>query len=114
GRVALSRPVYPSRDVRAARCELAAEIALQVAHTNRISARSGGPTLTEQDFLDSGVFHMGSVDDVVASLLADPAVPLATELVCQVGNVGPGFDHTLRALELIATQVAPALGWRPE
>ena len=26
---------------------------------------------------------------------------------------GPGLDHTLRALELLATQVAPALGWRP-
>ena len=40
-------------------------------------------------------------------------VPLADELICQVGHIGPGFDHTLRALELLATQVAPALGWRP-
>jgi hypothetical protein len=50
---------------------------------------------------------------VVASLRADPAVPLATELICQVGHLGPGFENTLRALELIATRVAPALGWRP-
>lgn len=113
GRVALSRPVYPTRDLRAARRELAEEIALQVEQANRASARSGGPSLTEQDFLDSRVFHMGSVDDVVAGLRADPAVPLATELICQVGHIGPGFDCTLRALELLATQVAPALGWRP-
>jgi alkanesulfonate monooxygenase SsuD/methylene tetrahydromethanopterin reductase-like flavin-dependent oxidoreductase (luciferase family) len=112
GRVALSRPVYPSTDVRAARFELSEEIVHQVEQANRVSARSGGAALTGRDFLESGVFHMGSVDDVVAGLRADPAVPLATDLICQVGHIGPGFDRTLRALELLATQVAPALGWR--
>jgi len=115
GRVALSRPAYPSRDARAARCELAEELAFQVAQANRISARAGGPaTLTEQEFLDAGVFHAGSVEDVIAGLRADPAVPLADELICQVGHIGPGHAHTLRALELLATQVAPALGWHPQ
>jgi alkanesulfonate monooxygenase SsuD/methylene tetrahydromethanopterin reductase-like flavin-dependent oxidoreductase (luciferase family) len=114
GQVALSRPVYPSRDAGTARCELAEEIAFQASQANRLGQRSGGRTdLTEQDFIDSGVFHMGSVEDVVASLRADPAVPLATELICQVGHIGPGFANTLRALELLATEVAPALGWRP-
>jgi alkanesulfonate monooxygenase SsuD/methylene tetrahydromethanopterin reductase-like flavin-dependent oxidoreductase (luciferase family) len=113
GRVALSRPVYPSADLPTARCELAEELTFQVAQANRISARAGGGTLTEQDFLDSGVFHIGSVEDVVAGLRADPAVPLADELICQVGHIGPGHERTLRMLELVATQVAPALGWRP-
>jgi alkanesulfonate monooxygenase SsuD/methylene tetrahydromethanopterin reductase-like flavin-dependent oxidoreductase (luciferase family) len=115
GRVALSRPVYPSRDLATARCELAEELALQVAQTNRIRARTGGPAnLTEQEFLDSRVFHIGSVEEVVAGLRADPALLLADELICQVGHIGPGFASTLRALELLATQVAPALGWRPQ
>jgi alkanesulfonate monooxygenase SsuD/methylene tetrahydromethanopterin reductase-like flavin-dependent oxidoreductase (luciferase family) len=111
GRVALSRPVYPSRDVDSARRELAGEIRFLVEQAN---ARSGdGPRLTVQDYLDSGVFHMGSVDDVVASLTADPALGCATELICQFGHIGPGIDNTYRALELLATEVGPALGWHP-
>jgi alkanesulfonate monooxygenase SsuD/methylene tetrahydromethanopterin reductase-like flavin-dependent oxidoreductase (luciferase family) len=114
GQVALSRPVYPSRDAASARRELAGEIEFQVDQANRLNARAGRPaTLGPEEYVETGVFHMGSVDDVVASLGADPAVPLATELICQVGHIGPGFEHTLRALELIATRVAPALGWRP-
>jgi alkanesulfonate monooxygenase SsuD/methylene tetrahydromethanopterin reductase-like flavin-dependent oxidoreductase (luciferase family) len=114
GRVALSRPVYPSLDIATARRELAAETALQVELMNRMLDRSGGGgTLTAEEFLESGVFHHGSVEDVIESLRADPAVPMADELICQFGHVGPDFDHMLRALELIATQVAPALGWRP-
>jgi alkanesulfonate monooxygenase SsuD/methylene tetrahydromethanopterin reductase-like flavin-dependent oxidoreductase (luciferase family) len=113
GQVALSRPVYPSRDAGAARCELEEELRFQVGQANRLRARSGLPGLDLEEYLDSRVFHLGSVDDVVAGLRTDPALPLATELICQVGHIGPGFDNTLRALELLATQVAPALGWRP-
>jgi alkanesulfonate monooxygenase SsuD/methylene tetrahydromethanopterin reductase-like flavin-dependent oxidoreductase (luciferase family) len=114
GRVALSRPVYPSIDTPTARCELADEMVFQTEQANKLSARSGtGVTLSVDDYLASGVFHIGSVEEVVASLRADPAIPECTELICQVGHIGPGFDHTLRALELLATQVAPALGWRP-
>ena len=114
GRVALSRPVYPSTDAAAARSELAEELRLQVEQSNRMRARAGiAPDLDVAGFLNAGVFHAGSVEDVVAGLRADPALGLADELICQVGHVGPGFDRTLRALELIATEVAPALGWRP-
>jgi alkanesulfonate monooxygenase SsuD/methylene tetrahydromethanopterin reductase-like flavin-dependent oxidoreductase (luciferase family) len=112
GQVALSRPVYPSLDVESARRELAEEIRFLVDLAN---VRSGdGARLTVQDYLDSGVFHMGSVDDVVASLTADPALGCATELICQVGHIGPGLENTVRALELLATEVGPALGWRPQ
>jgi alkanesulfonate monooxygenase SsuD/methylene tetrahydromethanopterin reductase-like flavin-dependent oxidoreductase (luciferase family) len=114
GRVGLSRPVYPSTDARAARRELADELRLQTELANRLLARSGsGPSLTVDDYVATGVFHVGSVDEVVASLCADPAVHAADELICQVGHLGPAFDDTLRALELLATQVGPALGWRP-
>jgi alkanesulfonate monooxygenase SsuD/methylene tetrahydromethanopterin reductase-like flavin-dependent oxidoreductase (luciferase family) len=114
GQVALSRPVYPSTDGESARCELADELRFQVEQANRMRARSGRPAdLDLQAFLDARVFHVGSVEDVVAELREDPALPLATELICQVGHIGPGFEHTMRALELLATEVAPALGWRP-
>ena len=113
GQVGLSRPVYPSTDAGSARRELDAELVFLTEQANRAGARSGGPTLTVQEYVDSGVFHLGSPDEVAASLAADPAVPLASELICQVGHIGPGFGHTLRALELLATRVGPALGWRP-
>jgi alkanesulfonate monooxygenase SsuD/methylene tetrahydromethanopterin reductase-like flavin-dependent oxidoreductase (luciferase family) len=114
GRVGLSRPVYPGRDATAARAELAEELRFQVELVNRAVARTGGAPLTVDDYVASGVFHLGSPDEVAASLCADPAVPLADELICQVGHLGPGFDRTVRALELLATRVAPALGWRPD
>src|SRR5215472_1250962 len=114
GQVALSRPVYPSTDAGSARRELADELRFQVEQANRMRARTGlPPDLDVQGFVDAGVFHLGSVQDVLDGLRADPALPLATELICQVGHLGPGFANTMRALELIATEVAPALGWRP-
>jgi alkanesulfonate monooxygenase SsuD/methylene tetrahydromethanopterin reductase-like flavin-dependent oxidoreductase (luciferase family) len=113
GQVALSRPVYPSTDAAAARSELADELRFQVEQANRFGTRAGAGDLDVEGFLDAGVFHIGSVADVLHGLRDDPALPLATELICQVGHLGPGFHHTMRALELIATEVAPALGWRP-
>ena len=57
--------------------------------------------------------HIGSPDDMIASLRADALLPRATDLILQVHPVDPPHDKTLRSLELIATEVAPALGWRP-
>jgi alkanesulfonate monooxygenase SsuD/methylene tetrahydromethanopterin reductase-like flavin-dependent oxidoreductase (luciferase family) len=115
GQIALSRPVYPSADTASARRELADELQFQVQQANRARARTGGVAmhLSLEQFLESRAFHLGSVEDVVDGLRADPAVPLCTELICQVGHIGPGVENTLRALELIATEVAPAFGWRP-
>jgi hypothetical protein len=50
---------------------------------------------------------------MIASLRADALLPRATDLILQVYPVDLPHDKTLRSLELIATEVAPALGWRP-
>jgi hypothetical protein len=55
--------------------------------------------------------HIGTPDQVVASLLSDPIIPQSTEVAFQVHSIDPGHDATMRSLELIAQQVAPALGW---
>jgi putative FMN-dependent luciferase-like monooxygenase len=55
--------------------------------------------------------HIGTPDEVVASLLRDPIIPQSTEVAFQVHSIDPGHDATMRSLELIARQVAPALGW---
>lgn len=109
GRVGLSRPVYPSTDRQSARRELAEGIRHLVEQAN---ARAGA-RVTEEEYLESGAFHLGSVEEVVEGLSADPALGCATELICQFGHIAPAMNHALRALELLATEVGPALGWRP-
>ena len=56
--------------------------------------------------------HVGTVEDVVASLSADRALARVTDLAFQVHSVDPPHPFILRSLELIASDVAPALGWR--
>lgn len=55
--------------------------------------------------------HVGTPDDVIQSLSADTALARTTDLVFQVHSVDPPHDYILRSLELIAREVAPALGW---
>jgi alkanesulfonate monooxygenase SsuD/methylene tetrahydromethanopterin reductase-like flavin-dependent oxidoreductase (luciferase family) len=114
-RVALSRPVYPSQDRASAQQELADELDFLSGYRDRLTGlHKGSAASVVEDYIASGVFHLGSIDDIIGSLSADPALPLATSLICQVGHQGPGQERTLRAMEMIATRVAPALGWRPK
>jgi len=45
--------------------------------------------------------------------MADPVVLGASDLIFQVHPTEPGQDATLESLELLASDVAPALGWSP-
>ncbi|WP_159994315.1 putative FMN-dependent luciferase-like monooxygenase [Roseomonas sp. 18066] len=56
--------------------------------------------------------HVGTVDEVTASLAADRVLDRATELAVQVHSIDPPHDVTLRSIELVAQGVAPALGWQ--
>lgn len=58
--------------------------------------------------------HVGTPEDVLESLSWDTALPRATHLSFQVHSVDPPHEHVLRSIELIAAEVAPALGWRPD
>ena len=55
--------------------------------------------------------HIGTPEEVIGSLAADPVLARASDVVFQVHNVDPPPDRVLRSIELIATEVAPALGW---
>ncbi|WP_375401191.1 putative FMN-dependent luciferase-like monooxygenase [uncultured Amnibacterium sp.] len=59
-------------------------------------------------FLD---LHVGTPDQVLATLAEDPILPRATDIVFQPHPFDPPHEVALRSLELVATQVAPALGW---
>ena len=56
--------------------------------------------------------HVGTVDDVLESLSRDSTLPRVTDLVFQVHSVDPPHAAILRSIELVATEVAPALGWQ--
>lgn len=55
--------------------------------------------------------HVGTVDEVVASLAADETIAAATDVSFQVHSIAAPHDLTLRSLELLATEVAPRLGY---
>ena len=50
--------------------------------------------------------------EVVDSLQRDVVLPYTTELICQVHPGHPTPGQIVTALERIAKEVAPALGWR--
>jgi alkanesulfonate monooxygenase SsuD/methylene tetrahydromethanopterin reductase-like flavin-dependent oxidoreductase (luciferase family) len=56
--------------------------------------------------------HVGTPDDVVASLKSDRTLDRVTELAVQVHSIDPPHPFILRSIELVAEQVAPALGWK--
>jgi len=55
--------------------------------------------------------HVGTPEQVVASLRADSTLIRVTDLVFQVHSVDPPHPYILRSIELVAEKVAPALGW---
>lgn len=55
--------------------------------------------------------HLGTPDDVIASLKADKTLHRCTDLAVQVHSVDPPHPWILRSIELVAQNVAPAFGW---
>jgi putative FMN-dependent luciferase-like monooxygenase len=55
--------------------------------------------------------HVGTPEQVTAELAQDHVLREASDIVFQTHPVDPPHDVLLRSLELIATDVAPALGW---
>ncbi|WP_432541418.1 putative FMN-dependent luciferase-like monooxygenase [Kineococcus sp. SYSU DK002] len=55
--------------------------------------------------------HVGTVEEVTASLAADRTLEVATDVTFQVHSIAATHDLTLRSLELLGTAVAPRLGW---
>lgn len=79
--------------------------------------RASGHTVsgdTLEELLLVSDSHVGTPDDVIASLAADGALERVTDLVVQVHAMDPPHPFVLRSIELMAERVAPAFGWRPE
>jgi alkanesulfonate monooxygenase SsuD/methylene tetrahydromethanopterin reductase-like flavin-dependent oxidoreductase (luciferase family) len=110
-RIGLSRSIYvaPTRDEAYADAESGMRRYAQV-----MAQREGvDPSLPVPELLARSDIHIGSPQDVIASLRTDRLLAHATDLILQVHPIDPEQDKTLRSFELIARHVAPALGWRP-
>jgi putative FMN-dependent luciferase-like monooxygenase len=57
--------------------------------------------------------HIGTPEQVIAELKQDHVLLSSTDLVFQSHPIDPPHELLLRSLGLIATGVAPALGWTP-
>lgn len=57
--------------------------------------------------------HVGTPEQIIDELSQDHVLTSSTDIVFQSHPVDPPHDVLLRSLELIATRVAPALGWSP-
>jgi len=110
-RVGLSRSVY----VAPTRAEAIADAERGMRRHAAVVGRREGLTrdLSIEELLHLSDVHIGSPEDVVASIKRDCLMARATDLMIQVHPVDPPHEKTLRSLELFATEVAPALGWRP-
>jgi putative FMN-dependent luciferase-like monooxygenase len=109
-RIGLSRSLYVAPTRAEAIADAADGIrrhAQQMSHRTRLSAG-----LTVEELLTRADVHIGSPEDVIASLRADRLLSVATDLILQVHPVDPPLDKTVRSLRLVAAEVAPALGWR--
>jgi alkanesulfonate monooxygenase SsuD/methylene tetrahydromethanopterin reductase-like flavin-dependent oxidoreductase (luciferase family) len=110
-RIGFSRTVYPSRNPGQAERDLTAGLEATAA----IQARAGQPPSgipVEGRFRHNNI-HFGEPERVIESLLREPLIDTITDLICQVQPGLPSQEQTLEAIELIATEVAPSLGWEP-
>lgn len=65
-----------------------------------------------EDLIAAYNTHIGTPDEVIASLKMDSALARSTELTVQVHSIDPPHPYILRSIELMAEVVAPALGWQ--
>ena len=109
-RIGLSRGVYPAADKRAAKAVIEGPV-LGMAE-RMIKAGRFPPGLSAEEYFERMHISYGSPDEVAERLASDCVLPLATDLIVQFSPAAPPLDAAIAALELLATRVAPALGWK--
>ena len=111
-RVLASRSVFVADD----RAEALRLAGLVLERMRKRLAAQGHPAAdgTVYDLIAAYDVHVGTAEDVVASLREDATLLRATDLSVQVHSIDPPHADILRSIELVAERVAPALGWRGE
>ena len=110
-RIGLSRFVFPAKDRKTALDQIGADV-LHAAQ--RFALRGAFPDgIDQQEALRRFHSFYGHPDEIIEALQREKVLPVATDLITQFNPAVPDHDAAIRALELIATEVAPALGWKP-
>lgn len=110
-RVGLSRGVFPAADKQAALAGLREGVLRTAAGQQRQNNLPAGLSL--EYYCQRLHIAYGHPEEVATGLLADRVLPHATDLILQFSPALPPLDQSIRMLEQIASEVAPALGWRP-
>lgn len=110
-RVGLSRFVFPAKDRRTALAHIAEDV--RRAAERMASGGAFPHGLGAEEALRRFHAFYGHPDEIAEALGRERVLPVATDLITQFDPAAPAHDAAIRALELIATDVAPALGWRP-
>lgn len=108
-RVTASRTVFVADD-RADAVRFA-EVGLRRAAEGFRRAGQHIPGDTLDELIAATDTHLGTPDEVAATLASDATLARADEVAFQVHSVDAPHDFVLRSIELFATEVAPALGW---
>jgi alkanesulfonate monooxygenase SsuD/methylene tetrahydromethanopterin reductase-like flavin-dependent oxidoreductase (luciferase family) len=110
-RIGLSRGVYPAADKRSAKAVMEAPVRRMAERMIKAGRFPAG--LSSEEYFELMHISYGSPEEVAQRLATDRVLPLATDLIVQFSPAAPVLDEAIAALELFATQVAPALGWHP-
>jgi alkanesulfonate monooxygenase SsuD/methylene tetrahydromethanopterin reductase-like flavin-dependent oxidoreductase (luciferase family) len=110
-RIGLSRFVFPASDKKAALAQI--EEGVWRSAQSMVEKRMFPAGLTIEGYLQRFHSFYGHPDEIIEALQAERVLPVATDLITQFNPAIPNHDAAVRALELIATEVAPALGWSP-
>ncbi len=110
-RIGLSRFVFPAKDRKSALDIIGADV-LDAA--SRMGSGLGFPAgLDTEEALRRFHSFYGHPDEIIAALKHEKVLPVATDLITQFNPAIVDHGNAVRALELIATEIAPALGWKP-
>lgn len=108
-RITASRTLFVADDRNEARRYAEIGLHKSVAAMKRAGHVFNGDSL--DDLIAATDTHVGTPDEVIASLQADTTLQRVSDIVFQVHSVDPPHPLILRSIELLATKVAPALGW---
>ena len=108
-RILASRTVFVADD--RAEAMRFAEAGLERQRERLIRTGRAAASGSVGDLIGAFNVHLGTPDDVIASLQADSALARSSDFTVQVHSIDPPHPFILRSIELVAEVVAPALGW---
>lgn len=112
-RIALVRAVFPGSDANDPTSSLHQDIRRYIQGKQDIGLYDGdSPQGFAAELQRLGILH-GDPAAITQQLVQDNALGANDQLVVQVQTSSTSLDEAIRHLQLIAEDIAPALGWQP-